>query len=353
MANLAGAITGSGRSIGRYFGTISVLPSLILVVYVYWLVSAGAWSGRFEPVKGLEAAGHLNVEQVAALLAATFIIGLALHPFQFAMTQLLEGYWGISSIGLHLAKKRILHYRSEAQRLDEIAEAARYGWIDDVQQARASSAGFVNETDSDRMKLNLLYLDAECGDPMVGDYLRSEVAEIARDRYPAAGRRIMPTRLGNALRRYEDEAGRQYGLNILRIAPHLNLVAAKEHRDYLDDTRKGLDLNVRLCFTAAIAVALSIPLLAGDGAWLLLSLVPYCASYFAYRGAVSSAHEYGTALSTVVDLNRFALYEQLGLSRPRNTRLERQRNAKLMSLLSGNPDSYLPYKHGSSNGKVL
>ena len=67
-----------------------------------------------------------------------------------------------------------------------------------------------------------------------------------------AGRRMMPTRLGNVLRRYEDTAGRQYGLDIVRIAPHLNLVARPEHREYVDDCRKGLDLGVRLCVLFAL-----------------------------------------------------------------------------------------------------
>jgi hypothetical protein len=120
---------------------------------------------------------------------------------------------------------------------------------------------------------------------MLADYLRAEAAGAARRRFPDAGRRTMPTRLGNALRRYEDSAGRQYGLDFLLLAPHFNLVAVKEHREYVDDCRKGLDLGVRLCVLFVIATALSIVLLASDGAWLLLSLAPYFVSYLAYGGA--------------------------------------------------------------------
>lgn len=153
----------------------------------------------------------------------------------------------------------------------------------------------------------------------------------------------MPTRFGNVLRRYEDNVGRQYGLDILRIAPHLNLVAVKEHREYVDDCRKGLDLGVRLCVLFVIATALSVGLLAGDGAWLLLSLAPYCVSYLAYRGAVSSADAYGTALSTLVDLNRFALYEQLHVPLPSDTMAEKNRNVQLLKLLVNDPPYFLRY----------
>jgi hypothetical protein len=154
---------------------------------------------------------------------------------------------------------------------------------------------------------------------------------------------MMPTRLGNVLRRYEDKAGQQYGLEIVRIAPHLNLVALPEHREYIDDCRKGLDLGVRLCVLFAFASALSVVLLVHDGGWLLLALAPYCVSYLAYRGAASSAHAYGTALSTLVDLDRFALYEQLHLPHPSSTEVERVRNAELSKVLSGDKKSVLDY----------
>ncbi|HZZ54583.1 MAG TPA: hypothetical protein VFE26_09910, partial [Trebonia sp.] len=178
-------------------------------------------------------------------------------------------------------------------------------------------------------------------------YLRAEAARAGRNWFPEAGRRIMPTRLGNVLRRYEDKAGRQYGLNIIRVAPHLNLVAAKEHRDYVDDCRKGLDLSVRLCMLFALATALSLGILLDDGAWLLLTLVPYCISYLAYRGTISSAQAYGQALSTLVDLNRFALYDQLHVPPPSNTEDEKIRNAQLMKLLSGEPEYFLRYAPSS------
>jgi hypothetical protein len=178
---------------------------------------------------------------------------------------------------------------------------------------------------------------------MLADYLRAEAARAAYRQYPEAGRRMMPTRLGNVLRRHEDKAGRQYGLSILRIAPHLNLVAAKEHRDYVDDCRKGLDLGVRLCVLFALATVLSFGLLIGDGAWLLLALAPYCVSYLAYRGAISSAQAYGTALSTLIDLNRFALYDQLHVPSPSSTAVERSRNTQLLKLLSDAPPYFLVY----------
>jgi hypothetical protein len=342
VADLASAAVESGRSIGRYFSVVSMVPSLLFVLYFAGLVAAGAWSGPFEPGEALHAAAQLSVEGVAALLLVALLLGLALHPFQFSLTQLLEGYWGGSAVALDLAGRRIRHYRHLAYTLEDIADAAETRWVDAVETDRTTPGQLGLEHAEVRRHRNRDHLDTEAGDPMIGDYLRAEAARAARGRYPGEGRRTLPTRLGNALRRYEDEAGQQYGLDILRIAPHLNLVAAKEHREYVDDTRKGLDLSVRLCVLFSLAAVVSVGLLADDGAWLMLALAPYCISYLAYRGAVASAHSYGTALSTLVDLDRFALYERLRMVPPPDTLVERERNAQLLKLLSHEP-AYLLY----------
>ena len=101
-------------------------------------------------------------------------------------------------------------------------------------------------------------------------------------------------------------------------------------------------VGVRICVLFALATVLSVGLLIRDGGWLLLVLAPYCVSYLAYRGAVSAAEEYGGALSILVDLNRFALYQQLRVPSPPDTLVEKDRNEQLMRLLGGE-ELYLRY----------
>jgi hypothetical protein len=348
MAEIASAAVETGRSIGRYFAVISMVPSLLFVLYIYGLLAAGAPSNDFEPAKALHAFESLSVGGIVALIATALLLGLVLHPFQFPMTQILEGYWGTSGIGLRLAQQRIKHYRRVARALEDAADDADEEWEKAVETARAKRVDVAREDPQERRRNNITYLDARHGDPMLAHYLRAQAIRSAGNQYPEYGRRMMPTRLGNVLRLYEDMAGQQYGLNILRIAPHLNLVAVKEHREYVDDCRKGLDLGVRLCALFALATALSVGLLADDGAWLLLALAPYCVSYLSYRGAVSSAQAYGTALSTLVDLNRFALYDQLHIPQPSTTEVERNRNEQLLKLLSGKPPYFMRYKHSKN-----
>jgi hypothetical protein len=343
VAEVASAAVETGRSIGRYFTVISMVPSLLFVLYVYGLFTANAWPGPFQPVKALHAAENLSIAKIVALLVAALLLGLVLHPFQFAMTQLLEGYWGRSCIGLGLARWRIMHYRRVVRDLRDDATEANKEWKKAVAPDPATRDLLAQMEPRERTDWIDMWLDSESGDPVLADYLRAQVLRAALRQYPDAWRRMMPTRLGNVLRRYEDKAGQQYGLDIVRIAPHLNLVAFQEHRQYVDDCRKGLDLGVRLCVLFAFATALSVGLLIRDGAWLLLALAPYFISYLAYRGATSSAHAYGTALLTLVDLDRFALYEQLHVPSPSSIHVERDRNAQLSKVLSGDQTSALDY----------
>lgn len=342
MADITSAAIETGRSIGRYFAVISMVPSLLFVLYVYALFAANAWPGPFEPAKALHATVDLSLAKIVALLVAALLLGLVLHPFQFSMTQFLEGYWGGSGVGRGLARRRIMQYRRTVRALDAAVTDADDAWTGSI-GSDSMRRRLDQMTPERRTKRRNRLLDSETGDPVLPDYLRAQELRTALQQYPEAWRRIMPTRLGNVLRRYEDKAGRQYGLDIISIAPHLSLVAVPEHRDYVDDCRQGLDLGVRLCVLFALATVLSVVALLRDGAWLLLALAPYCVSYLAYRGATSSAHSYGTALSTLVDLDRFALYEQLHVLPPSSIQAERDRNALLLSVLSGDQTSGLDY----------
>jgi hypothetical protein len=157
---------------------------------------------------------------------------------------------------------------------------------------------------------------------------------------------IMPTRLGNALRKYERQAGAQYGLDAVSVIQHISFVAPAERLAYIDDQQQLLDLSVRMTATSIVATVIAITALWRHGPWLLLALVPYGVAYLSYRGAVVVAHDYGAALAAMIDLDRFALYDALRLPRPKNTAAERRKNAKLMRLLTHkNPEIVLRYTY--------
>ena len=157
----------------------------------------------------------------------------------------------------------------------------------------------------------------------------------------------MPTRLGNVLRRYERLAGYQYRLDAVQVIRHVAFVAPEGHIEYLNDQRELLDLSVRMCATSIVAVVVAVSFLWHHGPWLAIALIPYGLAYLSYRGAVVVAHEYGEAICTVIDLDRFALYDFLRLPRPKNTASERSMNAALGKLLGHDPDVSLRYDYQS------
>jgi len=162
-----------------------------------------------------------------------------------------------------------------------------------------------------------------------------DLLAAAENEYPVELTDVLPTRLGNRLRRYERLAGQAVHLPVLTWATHIGMVAKPEHSDYVNDQRTQLDLAVRMTALMAAATVLSFGALWESGWSLLLCLVPYTAAYVSYRGSVVAADGYGRALQGWVDLNRFRLYDELGVPRPVSSQNERNQNDALEDLVLG------------------
>ena len=153
-------------------------------------------------------------------------------------------------------------------------------------------------------------------------------------KYPDVEADVMPTRLGNVLRRFESAAGQQYRLPIMSVAPHLALVAPPEQVAYLDGGRTEMDLSIRLCWLSMLASACTVTLFWRTGWWIAIAAVPYGSAYLFYRGSLIMATEYGTAIATLLDLNRFRLYASMGLAPVADTAAERTQNEALARLMA-------------------
>lgn len=290
--------------------------------------------------------GSWSITGVAWLLLASLAAGLFLHPLQFAMTQVLEGYWGYSRAARVLLRIRIRHHRNRLQKTQNLLT-----WIDDRLEQRINTelkrlrrsdpASLAGKTVEQQQRI---ILHTEYGNDLGGLLAAGEAAEHATNRYPEMDR-IMPTRLGNALRREEDRAGQQYGINAITTAPHFALVSPDKHVQYVRDTRQQMDTSVRLCVVSLLGAVETFACLLTDGWWLLIALVPYSLAYLAYRAAAAAADDYTTAVKTVIDLNRFALYESLHIELPRNSVEERWNNKKVMGLLDQERKAGVRYKH--------
>lgn len=319
MADVTSLVSGTRQAVGRYFGVVSVLPSILLVIYVFLLVASGSWRESPNWSRALTVVRDLGFGGALLLTTTGVGVALVLHPLQFAMTQLLEGYWGSAPTIQQIRVARIRRYRERRQWLEDEAGEA----IEALDDWRIS----------DGLKLKVQQLSR-----------RDEAIRVALN-YPTNPDHIMPTRLGNALRRYEVLAGEPYKLEAPTVLPCLTLIAPPEHRAYLNDQRSAMDLAVRTSLTSALAFLITIMFLWHSGLWLLVALIPYALTYLSYRGSVVAARSYGIAMSAIIAMNRFALYEYLHLSRPSTTDRERDVNQVLMDLLGGEPDVSMKYRY--------
>jgi hypothetical protein len=119
----------------------------------------------------------------------------------------------------------------------------------------------------------------------------------------------------------------------MMVVHRLMLVADEKHTAYVRAQRANLDLAVRTSITALLATIATVVYMWSDGWWLLLALAPYSLAFAAYPGAVRAAYDYGLGFATLIDLNRFALYEALHLPIPRTYGAERKQNETLAKML--------------------
>ena len=299
------AVTSAGSSIGGYFNLVSIVPSGVFVVGAAVLAVSGAPGAEPEPARVLAVLSGNGLGFLGLVASLTLLLGLVLHPLQFSLVQLYEGYWGLS----------------------RPAVAVRARW-----------------TEGHRLRAHVLG-DLVAADPVPGeDALHRRMREVLADEagrldqsYPPDTRALMPTRLGNVLRSYEGTIGTPYGLDAARVLAHVALVADRSHVDYLNDQRSSLDLAVRMSFLMYLLSGCYFVALWPYGAWILLAAVPASLGILSYRGSVVVAHHYGQAMGALVDLNRFALYERLRISLPADTLAERTANTSLMKVLGRDP----------------
>jgi len=311
-----------------------MVPALLLVGWTALLVPATYPFGSGFHLASLETRiTDWSVGKAVTLLFATFVVALATHPLLFATTQLLEGYWGPSRLGVALAHRRALRHRRRAERLETAEEEASRSVDDSVEAAAAELVIQWERADFEHFRRG--WLASPKGDVAFLEEWRRDAAGKAREAYPLEGNRSMPTRLGNALRRDEDKIGQQYGLSALSVAGHISLLAPTEQAGYVSDSRQQLDTAVRLSSMGLIATLMTFAWLITSGWLLTLALAPLAFAYLCYRGAVAAAQDYTHAVGVVLDLNRFALYNALRMKPPRTSGAEVAQNAQLMQMLMG------------------
>ena len=118
------------------------------------------------------------------------------------------------------------------------------------------------------------------------------------DDYPSA-RNVQPTRLGNVLRHYEEETGRESVEGLVHeVYDRLPFSLQVSH----DEQRGRLDLYCSMTFVWFFVVGLGVLLIGWGDDWrysATLAAAGLGAALVTYRAAIASAHYYGSLLLLV------------------------------------------------------
>jgi hypothetical protein len=304
------SLTGVGAAeLGLRFNVVSLLPNVTLVLMVLTLVASGAPAEAPSPHEVVMAIDNLSVERLAAVLALVLIVSVILHPFQFSLVRLLEGYWDDTAVSRPFsAIGKELHRR-------------RRSYLEGLSLTAA-------ETPEERR--------------------RKQWAEDQYNHYPEADR-LLPTRLGNTLRAAEDEAGKRYELPTIAAMPRLYPYLSERFAAVFVDRRNQLDVAVRFCSVFALAAVIAAMLLLPNGGrWRLLPILIVGLSWVAYQGAVRAAAAYGQALYVAFDLHRFDMLRALHYPLPSSRAEELALNERLTAFFTAGEVPDDDYHHADS-----
>lgn len=328
----------SVKGLGQGAVLVSVLPSAILVLIVFALPAASLYPWQDQANQDvadglpaiLNAANDLGgVGGAVVLILAVMLTAVLVRPFQIAVVQALEGYWSSWwTFPEQVAIER--HHRRRSM--------AVWGFLQD---------GVLEKPPANRSFAEVArYLRQNAQNKTWEERAQSVLNEYPDQAY------LLPTALGNILRRAETSAGERYGLGTVgmypRLYPHLSA--------RLDTQMSGelnlLDVSAALVFVFTGSAAASIPLVWRLDGWSLLPVAFVIGAVVAYRGARRAAASHAVLLHTAFDLHRFDMLTALHRTLPPTPEQERLDNQALTEFLTGQPPTPPPgpmllgrYKH--------
>lgn len=328
---------------GPRFSLLNVLPVSVVVTVVAVLARAGAYSPdqplRFDHVLP---EGERDALAVAGFGLAALLCGILLRPFETAMVQLLEGYWATPSPLAPLAPAAVERHRRRRNDARIVAEHGHQPQpLGDnptlqelARQDRRTSRAARRRGRAERVR------DAYPTD----DRLGNEHLEAAA--HPTD---LMPTLLGNVLRRGERVAGDRYGLDMMVVYPRLY--------PYISDRLEGAVGRQMELIVSTASLSISFGLLSLATSPLLARLDPWSAAPFlaaglsllAYRGAVAASRGHARLLATVLDLHRFDLATAMHYELPENPEEAHRLNRDITEFLR--PASVSPLQEDELLGR--
>lgn len=291
------------------------LPSAALVLLVTMIVQLGSvLSGSRRHLtppaaigQALQAIAQVSIGGALLLIAAVVVLTMLTQAFSFEAIRRLEGYWGTKRPIEWFAQRRCEHHRNVRKRLLDRHKAltkdawhhARDEMEGDLDPHVISALGArllrhprrVTLSEEQERTLN----ETDWRDHAPREDLRRllNVETRLRD-YPREDR-ILPTRLGNVLRRYEDKTGvEELESFVQKVFDELPFSLQVEH----DEQRTRLDLYGSMVFVVLVATAIAVARFAPHHwAYALGSIViGLVSTALMYYAGIAAARGYGGVL---------------------------------------------------------
>ncbi|WP_406841510.1 hypothetical protein ACICHK_41550 (plasmid) [Streptomyces sp. AHU1] len=192
-------------------------------------------------------------------------------------------------------------------------------------------------------------------DPTFTSPIQRAVFQERFNRYPASDKQITPTRLGNAIRRFEEYGYDRYRLDTQVLWNELASAAPETTTKQVVTARTSVDFFVALLYGHAVVAATAFASLSSSHAHrpvLVItgvSLIVLTPAW--YHAAVAATDEWAAAVRALVNLGRKPLADGLGLALPKSLEDER-RMWQLVTRMSTKPyaqaadTAFKPYRIG-------
>ncbi|MEV0184526.1 hypothetical protein AB0I54_35350 [Streptomyces sp. NPDC050625] len=243
------------------------------------------------------------------LFVSSLLFGLVLSAVQSPLYRLLEGYlfWPAAAYAHGCSRNR----RAKAELQDRLMLLRL-----EHREAPLSAAA---AADLRRLEADPRITKSASKDRRRTDTQRALLREKLA-RFPIDDSQITPTRLGNAIRRFEEYGYNRYRLDTQVLWNELTGAAPEQIRRQVDLARASADFFVALLAGhVAVAIAASAVLASAHAraAVLLTTIVTVVSlALLWYRSAVTATDEWAAAVRALVNLGRKPLAEALGLSLP-------------------------------------
>ena len=313
------------------------LPASLLVANVYLLVGVRLVEKdpkqedrlSLYPLRSVLGTLNENAWGIFFLLIVGVVLAtLITQSLEYSSIRFLEGYWGGSALtaaptalGTKVQAKRQSLVHSRADRVERRALesamdwvrrdiAKRYGQAEPeattfIDAVRAVASGELGSLEPKLQTQAESYFRAKTWMRGAAPYYRgrAQALSIRLKAFPNDGSRLLPTRLGNTMRSFEERLqGHSEGAKMRGyLYAHLHAIPPMLMNEH-DRYRNRLDMYAVMTLLCAVLTPLNFVALLGilplnvvastSGAFALLS-------YFSYRGAISAALDYGPILLAI------------------------------------------------------